>query len=88
MLVDTAGLAPTAAGTRVALNGGNTRASNGPFTDAKEPASYAIHDVASEKEVVEWTGWFLGVHAEHWPGWDGEVQLLKVLGAKDFGASA
>jgi len=86
VLVDTGGLAPSAAGTRVTLNGGNTSTTDGRFT--KDLASYAIYDVASQKEVVEWTSRFLGVHAEHWPGWDGEVQLLKVLGPEDFGPAA
>jgi len=85
-LVDTAGLAPSAAGTRVTLNGGNTSTTDGIFT--KDLASYAIYDVASEEEVVEWASRFLDVHAEHWPGWDGEVQVLKVLGPEDFGPAA
>jgi hypothetical protein len=88
VLLDTAGLAPSAAGARVALSEGDITVTDGPFTEAKELVSYAIYQVASKEEAVEWTRRFLDAHVEHWPGWEGSVQVLKVLGPEDFGPPA
>jgi hypothetical protein len=85
VLLDTAGLAPSAAGARIELRGGSIGVSDGPFTEAKELVSYAIYQVSSKEEAVEWASRFLRAHAEHWPGYEGEVQVLKVLGPEDFG---
>jgi hypothetical protein len=88
VLLDTAGLAPSAAGARIELSGGSIGVSDGPFTEAKELVSYAIYQVSSKEEAVEWASRFLRAHAEHWPGYEGEVQVLKVLGPEDFGPPA
>jgi uncharacterized membrane protein YozB (DUF420 family) len=50
--------------------------------------SYAIYQVASKEEAVEWTSRFLRVHAEHWPGYEGQITVLKVFGPEDFGPPA
>jgi hypothetical protein len=88
VLLDTAGLAPSAAGARMELSGGSIGVSDGPFTEAKELVSYAIYQVSSKEEAVEWASRFLRAHAEHWPGYESEVQVLKVLGPEDFGPPA
>jgi hypothetical protein len=88
VLLDTAGLAPSAAGTRIELSGGSISVSDGPFTEAKELVSYAIYQVASKEEAVEWASRFVRAHVEHWPGYECDVQVLKVLGPEDFGPPA
>ena len=88
VLLDTAGLAPSAAGARIELTGGSISVSDGPFTETKELVSYAIYQVASKEEAVEWSSRFLRAHAEHWPGYEGEVRVLKALGPEDFGPPA
>ena len=88
VLLDTAGLAPSAAGAMIVLSEGEISVTDGPFTEAKELVSYAIYQVASKEEAVEWSRRFLDVHVVHWPGWEGEVQVLKVLGPEDFGPPA
>jgi len=85
-LLDTQGLLPSAAGTRVTLSAGSLSASDGPFTESKELISYAIYDVRSKVDVVEWTNRFMKVHRDMWPGWEGEADILKVFGAEDFPA--
>jgi hypothetical protein len=84
VLLDTQGLQPSAAGSRVSLAGGRLSAADGPFTESKELISYAVYDVRSKEDAVEWTNRFLRLHAELWPGWEGEADVLKVFGPEDF----
>ncbi len=83
-LLDTQGLQPSPAGTRVSLLGGALSTADGPFTESKELISYAVYDVRSKEEAVEWTSRFLKVHRDRWPGWEGEADVLKVFGPEDF----
>src|SRR6266540_5868486 len=83
-LLDTAGLAPSAAGSRVRLTGGQLSVTDGPFTEAKEMISYALYQVRSKEEAVEWTNRFLKLHRDLWPGWEGEAAVLRVFGPEDY----
>lgn len=87
-LLDTAGLAPSASGARLSLVGSELTTVDGPFAESKEVISYAIYDVQSKEEVVEWATRFLKAHRDLWPGWEGEVDVLKLFGPEDFPASA
>lgn len=52
---------------------------DGPFTEAKELlGGYAIYDVATEAEAVEWCERFMQLHKQHWPGWEGEVVIREL----------
>jgi hypothetical protein len=83
-LLDTQGLYPSTAGTRVSLLGGRISTADGPFTESKELISYALYDVRSREDAVEWTTRFLKIHRDLWPGWEGEADVLQVYGAEDF----
>jgi hypothetical protein len=87
-LLDTAGLAPSAAGAHVRLHGGKLTVTDGPFAEAKEMISYALYQVRSKEEAVEWASRFLALHRDLWEGWEGEAEVLKVMGPEDFTASA
>jgi hypothetical protein len=87
-LLDTAGLAPSASGARVSLTGGNLSVMDGPFAEAKEFISYAVYQVNSKEEAVEWASRFLVLHQKLWPGWEGEVEIRKVFGPEDFAPPA
>jgi hypothetical protein len=87
-LLDTAGLAPSIAGATVQLSGGHLSVVDGPFAEAKEFISYALYQVRSKEEAVEWASRFLRLHQELWPGWDGEADVLKVFGPEDFAPPA
>jgi len=87
-LLDTAGLAPSAAGARVRLAGGALSVTDGPFTEAKEMISYALYEVRSKEEAVEWASRFMALHRDLWPGWEGEADVLKVFGPEDFAPPA
>jgi hypothetical protein len=84
VLLDTAGLAPSAAGTRVALAGGTLSVTDGPFTEAKELLSYALYEVRSKEEAIEWTERFMALHRDTWPSWEGEATIQQCFGPQDF----
>ena len=44
--------------------------------------SYAIYDVRSRDEAVEWTSRFMRLHRDLWPGWEGEAGSSR-CGPKD-----
>lgn len=67
VLLDTAGLTPTAQGTRVHYEGGKLSVTDGPFTEAKEIiGGYSIMQCKDRAEAIEWTKRFLKIHEEHW----------------------
>jgi len=87
-LLDNAGLAPSAQGARVELIGGKLNVTDGPFAEAKELISYALYQVRSKEEAVEWASRFMKIQRDHWQGWEGEADVLRVFGPEDFAAPA
>jgi hypothetical protein len=87
-LVDTAGLLPSAAGARVSLTGRQLSVTDGPFAEAREMISYAVWDVPAKADAIEATSRFLELHRDLWPGWEGEADVLQVMGPEDFGGPA
>ncbi|TYB64611.1 YciI family protein [Microbispora tritici] len=87
-LLDTRGLAGSAEGARVEVAGGRLIVSDGPFAEAKELISYALYEVRSKEEAVEWATRFLRLHRDLWPGWEGEADVLRLFGPEDFAAPA
>lgn len=67
VMLDTAGLTPTAQGTRVHWEGGRLSVTDGPFTEAKEVVGgYSIAQCKDKAEAIEWASRFLKVHDEEW----------------------
>ncbi|MFJ3303502.1 YciI family protein [Streptomyces sp. NPDC086549] len=67
VMLDTAGLTPSAQGTRVRWEGGRISVTDGPFTESKEVVGgYAIMQCKDMAEALEWTKRFLKVHEEFW----------------------
>ena len=67
VMLDTAGLLPSAQGKRVHWAGGELSVTDGPFTETKEVVGgYALMQCKDMDEAVEWTTRFLKVHEEHW----------------------
>ena len=83
-LLDFAGLAPSAAGVRLELASGDLIVSDGPFAEAREVVSYALYEVRSKEEAVEWGTRFLDVHRRHWPEWEGTTDIHKLFGPEDM----
>ena len=84
-LIQTAGLRPTAEGTRVRLRHGKLSTSDGPFAETKEViGGFAILEAGSLKEAIELTKRFLRIHGDEW---DVECEVRQMEGP-DFGANA
>lgn len=84
-LISTAGLRPTAEGTRVRLRAGKLSTVDGPFAETKEMVGgFAILEAASMSEAVELTQRFLRVHGDEW---DLECEVRQMQGP-DCGADA
>jgi hypothetical protein len=82
VLVEMGGLMPTALGARLRLTKGKIKVTDGPFTEAKEVfGGFAVYQVKSKDEAVQWANKFLDLHRVHWPGWEGEVELRQMYEA-------
>ena len=76
---NTDGLKPSSEGKRVKLENGGLTIIDGPFTESKELiASYAIFDVPTMDDAVQWTRRFLEVLGR------GECEIRPIFGAEDF----
>ncbi len=79
VMLATDGLQPSSKGARVKLSGGKVTVTDGPFTESKElVASYALFQVKTMAEAIEWTTRFLNVLGE------GECELRPIFEASDF----
>jgi hypothetical protein len=79
VLIGGDGLTPTSRGKRVKLENGKVTVTDGPFTESKELiASYALFQVDTMEEAVEWTRRFLEVLG------GGESELRPIFEAADF----
>ena len=82
VLVQTAGLRPTAEGTRVRLRNGKLSTIDGPFAETKEViGGFAILEAGSLKEAIELTKRFLRIHGDEW---NVECEVRQMEGP-DFG---
>ena len=73
------GLQPTSAGAVARLSNGKITVKDGPFSEAKEViGGYAIFDVPSKTEALEWTRRFLEAHVGLWPQ-DLEVEVRPMM---------
>jgi hypothetical protein len=80
VLVETAGLMPTAAAARVRLDGGQISTSEGPFGSGQGiVGAYAIFNVGSKQEAIGWAKRFMELHREHWSGWQGETEVRQLI---------
>jgi hypothetical protein len=85
VLIRTAGLRPTAEGTRVRQRRGTQSVVDGPFTETKEViGGFAILEAKSMHEAIELTKRFLRVHGDEW---DLECEVRQIDGP-EFGSDA
>ena len=79
-VVSTGGLAPSAAGARVAIRGGRIVVTDGAFTETKEViGGYAVIAARTREEAIRATKEFMQIHIDHWPGWEGECELRELV---------
>jgi len=83
VLLSTEGLKPSSKGTRVRLTRGKFTVSDGPFINVKEIiAGYALIQVRSKNDAIDWTKKFLAVAG------DGESEVRELFEESDFGPKA
>jgi hypothetical protein len=92
VLIDLAGLLPSAMGRRVRLSGGNRAVIEGPFAESKQLiAGYWILQVPSMDEAVEWAERFpfeawSGIYPGEY-GAEVEIEIRQVFEPEGFDAS-
>ena len=53
---------------------------DGRFAEAREViGGYAVYDVSSKAEVLEWARRFMELRKLHWPGWEGENEIRRIM---------
>jgi hypothetical protein len=68
------------ASARVRLAGGKIGVTDGPFSEAKEViGGYAILEYSDKEAALEGCAEFLELHRQHWPGWEGEIEMRPIL---------
>ena len=73
VLLGTEGCLPSSFGARVRRAGGKTTVTDGPFSETKEViGGFALFQVSSKAEAIEWTKRFLDVAG------DGESEIRQV----------
>jgi len=83
ILVDTGGLKPSSAATRIRIEKGKLTIADGPFTEAKEVVGgWAVMKGTSKAEVLAVSKKFMELHQQHWPGWEGTSELYEM---EDYG---
>ena len=76
VFIDGAGLQPTDAGTRIKLKAGRITTTDGPFTESKEiVGGYALMELKSRQEALEYGRQFMELHRIHWPEFEGECEI-------------
>lgn len=83
-MVDAGGLWGTKDSTEIRLSGGAITTTDGPFAEAKEVVGgFAIVDARSEEEAVAGARRVIELHLEHWPGWEGSVEVRRIGGTEE-----
>ncbi|HEY0671371.1 MAG TPA: YciI family protein [Longimicrobiales bacterium] len=85
VLVQTGGLMPSAMGARIRVARNKIAVTDGPFTEGKEVVGgYAVYELNSKEEAIEWTRRFMVLHRDLWPGWEGEAELRQIMNTGEF----
>jgi hypothetical protein len=84
VMLDTGGLAPSATGKSVRLRNGQLSVIDGPFTESKEVVGgFAVFELDSLDEAVNWTRRFMELHTQHWPAWEGTTEVRQMFVAQE-----
>ena len=78
-MLDTGALGSSPESMLIELRGGDVIATDGPWAEAKEVAGgYAILEVRSHEDAVEAGRRLIEIHKDHWPGWEGAVEVRPI----------
>jgi hypothetical protein len=87
VLLDLAGLHPSAEGARVKYSGGKRTVVDGPFTESKELiAGYWIIQVKSMQEAIEWAKRVPFESGDEYAP-EGEIEIRRLFELDEFGES-
>ncbi len=87
VLLDGAGLQPSAKGARVRFSGGKRTVVDGPFSETKELiAGYWLIQVKSRDEAIEWAK-RVPFDPDDQYGSEGEIEIRQLFELEDFGES-
>jgi hypothetical protein len=79
-MLDAGGLGGPDQTIELRLAGGEITNVDGPYAEAKEVVGgYSMVEVRSEAEAVENARRVLELHKQHWPGWEGAVEIHPVF---------
>jgi hypothetical protein len=68
------------------VRSGQMSSTDGPFTEGKEIiGGYAMLEYRNHAEAVEGARSFTELHREHWPEWEGRVELHLIEGPEATG---
>jgi hypothetical protein len=83
-MIDAGGLYPMAQSTEIRLAGGVATTTDGPYAEAKEVVGgYSIIEARSQEEAVEGARRVIELHQEHWPSWEGSVEVRRISGPEE-----
>ena len=52
---------------------------DGPYTESKElVGGYAIYELPTEAEIIDWSQRFAALHTQHWPQWEGQIAIQQL----------
>ncbi len=87
VVVDQGGLAPVQGSTHIRVADGTLTVTDGPFAEAKEViGGYAMYDVRSHEEAVEYSRRFMQIHVDTWPEFRGTSVVRQIFGPDDVTA--
>jgi hypothetical protein len=79
VVIDTAPLQPTAAGSRVRTGDGALKVTDGPFVETKEVVGgYFLVELPSRREALEFGRGFMELHRVNWPSFHGECEIRPI----------
>lgn len=79
-MIEAGGFSGMRDSTEIRLAEGTITQTDGPFAEGKEVAGgYAITEVRSHEEAVEGARRVIELHLEHWPGWEGAVEIRQMF---------
>lgn len=53
---------------------------DGPYAEAREViGGFAVYELETKEDAVAWSRKFMELHRTHWPAWDGEIIIRRMI---------
>jgi hypothetical protein len=84
IFLDGGGLYGTEDAINFVVRQGEVSRVDGPYAEAKEVVGgYSIIEARTHEEAVQGARRVLELHLEHWPGWEGSVEVRRIAGIEN-----